>query len=237
MMTIKDKDGNVTHMSGVFQHRKRWITNDVKAGIRRGDKATLKWLRDMIGEMAAAENEDTRKAMYTIAQTCTAQIVSDAQHQTIPEWLSASLETDHRVPWQMINGKPASGFDDLDQVAGHKFLKRGKQQFLAPQTRDVANVIQGVLQLRRMCLQAPHWCEGDSKSDQELKTIAELPDLSSETIDQWWEVIKPMIKSHTTLTDAEIRGLRASANHDTDNAALNEYMKRCRKALVSLCPE
>ena len=236
MHTIKNKDGNVVYMSGVFQHHRRWITNDVKAGIRKGDKRTIKWLQDMVRELAATDSDPAGGAVYNIAQDCTRKIVQAAQSSTPPAWLSESLAGNHHVPWQMVNGKPADGFIELDQQSGHKFLKRGKQQFAAPQTRDVANAIQGVLQLRGMCLQAPHWYEGDSESDRELKAIAELPDLSHKSKDKWWRVIKPMIQRNAKLTDKELSALKDSADYPTEKGAMREYLKRCKSALGGLCP-
>jgi hypothetical protein len=236
MYTRRDKDGNVIAMTGVFPHHRRWITADVKKGIRQGDKATLQWLQDMVRELANTQTDETGNAMYSIAQECTHKVVQAAQGGDLPQWLLSGMAGNHRVPWQMVNGKPADGFDELDAQAGHTYLKRGKQQFAAAQTRDVAEAIRGALHLRELCRKAPHWYEGDTSTDRELRAIAKLPDLTYETKDKWWRVIKPMIKRNAKLTDKELFTLKASADYPTERGAMREYLKRCKAAVRSLCP-
>ena len=159
-----------------------------------------------------------------------------------PQWLVEMAKTETEVPWIMAFGKPTRNFENCDARLkwGSAISKRGKSSFSAQATRDVISELQYISERRLFFLENPlalELTEEDMVFDDpaERRQIAELPPLSKESIDEWWEVIKKEIRRNTTLPDAYKNSIAASVGN-ADSSIMNEHLKRCKRAFYALVP-
>lgn len=195
-------------------------------------------------------NPDAGKFLFNITQLLTRDIITLAKESPPPAWLVELAGTEYEMPWLMVNGKPAPGFEGLDAALspGHLIVKRGKSRFDAPQTRDVAAALRSLeISRDRICKcdrKAIESCWKLMKASPEYVTeqrkIAALPPLSGKTKAQWLPLILAIIKRNPNLSTNERRniceGLKNNGYRYTDAAVIKEYLKRCKKAFNSLCP-
>ena len=182
--------------------------------------------------------------VYKTAQRLTRDVSEMAQEKSPPAWLGAIASTEYEVPWLITNGKPV-GFKESDSVLswGRDIIKRGKQQFVAPQTRHVADIIQFINNDReifriwpeRITKRSEHYSEAPEIIKRNRR-IAALPVLSRKTKDQWWPIVKGFIRNKEYLTAQEWNNIKKATQYHTLSDTMNEYIKRCIKAFESLCP-
>jgi hypothetical protein len=163
--------------------------------------------------------------LFRTAQALSRDAANLSKLNPPPPWLVKMASKEHEVPCLIQNGKPAAWFDESDTALrwGNKIMRRGKSQFTAPQTKAVADALHSIEAVRAL--------------DARMKYAA-LPPLSQKTKAQWWRKVQAIIKRNirTLLTERERKSIRATLDHDTESALINEYLKRCKKAFNALCP-
>ena len=188
-------------------------------------------------------------AVFRAAKKLTRAVVGlCATQYSPPAWLAEKAATEYEVPWLMVNGKPAPGFAEADAQLhwGHAIIKRGKSQFVTPQTRTVAEELSFIDELRNVHQSSMGELIGNFLPGlpAEAKEISTLPPLSRKTRTQWWPVVRAFIrhknkylaKGWGCLSKKQISNIRASLEYKTDAELMNEFLKRCKVAFDGLCP-
>ena len=200
------------------------------------------------------DNPYAGEFVFEAAQRMARDLVALAREQPPPAWLVERAAMEYEVPWLMVNGKPAPGFDEADAALawGRTFTKRSKNgkrshnDFDAPQSRDVAAALHHTNYMRKHYRDIPGFletcCRVWRKHKDEpgmlaiVRQTAALPPLSRKSAAQWWPVVRAFVRRNATLTESEKRSIRASLDYDTPAALMNEYLKRCKLAFEGLCP-
>jgi hypothetical protein len=198
-------------------------------------------LQHLLSSNIEKDNHLSAELRFTAALILVSDFVNRIQKAPYPDWLLDQASRNYTFPWMMTNGSPAPGFAELDAVLSQKsFIKRGKSQFVSPQTRDVARALSMVNHYRTFFQYSLDslelFCRNKPESASAAKQYAALPPFSNQTKNQWWPHIREMIRSKPQLSEKERQTILATLSYKTNSALVSEYLNRCRKAFDGLCP-
>jgi hypothetical protein len=224
----------------------RVILDGTETGSASVAKA-LHWLFDDCLRPAMRTNRHGGNFVFEAAQSMTRELVALAQAQPPPLWLVERAPKEHAVPWLMVNGKPAPGFDESDAALawGQETTRRGKSQFDKRKTRVVADALHDIYKVwnmsrsrgRDLPCRPEHLealCDFTHGNSDIAGAVFELPPLSAKSRKQWWDVVRAVIRRKTELPKPGAR--RIIFKKDTPAERLKAYLKDCEAAFDALCP-
>jgi hypothetical protein len=252
------QDGN----AGIEQAKEAFLEHWFRANtalrtITTGDdteliQAVAPWIGYAVGSLSVAGRKHPALAgsfVFRSAKKLCYDVLRMSQENPPPSWLIEFAGAEYEIPWLMVNGKPAHGYDGFEERLrpGQLIIKRGKSRFDSPQTRFVAQVLHRIEHDRTKPLsEAMHRLQHEWRKTLETKypdaerNWSTLPPLTRKTKKQWWPFVEDEVRiwmGAPILTKKELQSIRKTLTYNTEKALMTEFLKRCKKSFDGLCPK